>query len=883
MSMRGMRMFSVLGLGAGLALTVQGGLDMRTLTREKWEQEVKPQVLTFFADDVYGHLPPKPAKLDFELVEYGYAFDGLARRRQYVVHAADSHGKLDFNVLVYLPHEMRLPACRKGKGGIPAFVYPNFCGNWTLVSDPNVLPYTGWNYPDKRDKKRGSRPDRACVEEILRRGYAFATFCFNEVCPDDLYRDVTADSVWRLFDPAKLPEERLFHAAWTWGSMRVRDLLERIPEIDQGKVAIVGQSRMGKNAVNTGVNDPRFALVCANCGGTKSLRHLPNLMYPSWFSKHLSKYVQNDQTGLTIEELERRSQGFPPPPFDQSAYIACIAPRAMVISTATGDHVSRPEGSRALFEETEPIFRLYDKTLGWHLKQGKHSITHEDWIWFMDYADMTLGWLKPKTPKAGMPRTVELDVGPERVRTPLKVDLTRIGTLRPKKAAQVDASNWTLGCETLDRDYADFEKYKRFVGPLGIKTIRLQAGWAKCEQEKGKFDFAWLDRIVDYAVTNGINVLLEFSYGNPIYKGGGGRDLAGGFPEGEEGLTAWDRWVDALTGHFKGRVRDWAMWNEPDNAGANSPEVIAAFNVRTAKGVLKNIPDARLAGLSLASSNPEFFGKCLDALGADAKLFTWFIYHGYAIAPEKSYDKVELLKVELAKRVPTARMRQGENGCPSDYSKRFALWGQSWSEYSQAKWDMRRMLGDLGHDVESAVFTICDFNHIGRQINTKGLLRANRAHDVIAVKRAYYAVQNVVSVFDGRLKRVKEPAYAEGDETIEFYEYRDPQDRPLYVFWQSASEMKRQDQDIGRLMKDWHPFDHVYQRPGDSFETRPATFMMPKTAALKNPVWVDLLTGKVFAFRAEDVLVHTDGVTYVNVPVYDSPCLLTEKSALEID
>ena len=27
---------------------------------------------------------------------------------------------------------------------------------------------------------------------------------------------------------------------------------------------------------------------------------------------------------------------------------------------------------------------------------------------------------------------------------------------------------------------------------------------------------------------------------------------------------------------------------------------------------------------------------------------------------------------------------------------------------SQAKWDMRRMLGDLGHDVESSVFTICD-------------------------------------------------------------------------------------------------------------------------------------------------------------------------------
>ena len=378
-----------------LALSARAGLDMSALSLEKWEKDVKPQVLEFFSDGVYGRLPPRPAKLEFELAEYGYAYDGLARRRQYVIHAADARGKLDFNVLIYLPMEKDLPKSRKGTGGIPAFVYPNFCGNWTLTDDPKVFEYTGYNYPDMRNKKRGSRPDRVSIKEILRRGYAFATFCFNEVYPDDYARDVTAESVWGIFDPATLPEEKLAHPAWSWGSMRVRDLIEeRIPEIDQSKVAIVGQSRMGKNAINTGVNDPRFALTCANCGGTKSLRHLPNLMYPYWFSKKLSKYVQTDQTGLTIEELERRAAPFPPPPFDQGAYIACIAPRAVVISTAKGDTVSRPEGSRALFEETEPVFKLYGKSLGWHIKEGKHSITHEDWRSFMDYADKELGWLK---------------------------------------------------------------------------------------------------------------------------------------------------------------------------------------------------------------------------------------------------------------------------------------------------------------------------------------------------------------------------------------------------------------------------------------------------------------------------------------------------------
>ena len=133
---------------------------------------------------------------------------------------------------------------------------------------------------------------------------------------------------------------------------------------------------------------------------------------------------------------------------------------------------------------------------------------------------------------------VKLDVSPDRVRTPLKVDMERIGTLRPRSVGEIRGSNWTLGCETLDRDFAVFDEYKSFLAPLGIKTIRLQAGWAKCEKEKGKYDFAWLDKIIDYACSQGINVLLETGYGNPIYKGGGGWDLAGGFPTSDEGIAA---------------------------------------------------------------------------------------------------------------------------------------------------------------------------------------------------------------------------------------------------------------------------------------------------------------------------------------------------------
>ena len=114
-----------------------------------------------------------------------------------------------------------------------------------------------------------------------------------------------------------------------------------------------------------------------------------------------------------------------------------------------------------------------------------------------------------------------LDDSDDRVWTPLNVPFKRIGTLKPRGASEIKDSNWTLGCEGLDR-WGNFENFRAYINPLGIKTIRLQAGWAKCEKEKGKYDFAWLDDIIDYAVTNGINVLLETDYGNTIYEGGGG-------------------------------------------------------------------------------------------------------------------------------------------------------------------------------------------------------------------------------------------------------------------------------------------------------------------------------------------------------------------------
>jgi Beta-galactosidase len=479
---------------------------------------------------------------------------------------------------------------------------------------------------------------------------------------------------------------------------------------------------------------------------------------------------------------------------------------------------------------------------------------HKKLQWAMAFAMCVAAW---HAALAGP----KLDTSPDRANTDLNPGLKRIGTIQPRSANEINGSNWTLGCETLDRDFADYQEYKEYLVPLGIKTIRLQGGWAKTEKVKGTYDFAWLDTILDDARGRGLNILLETGYGNAIYPGGGGTDLSGGFPTSEEGLAAWDRWVEAMAAHFKGKVRDWAMWNEPDNNKQHHPENIAAFNIRTAEIIRRVIPDARIAGLSLASSSPRLLESCLKALAEKGKvdLFHWFIYHGYEYNPDRSYQNVEELKAMLAAYSSKAKMRQGENGCPSETTTKFALPNHPWTEFSQAKWDVRRMLGDLGHDVESAVFTICDFNHKGREINRKGLLRATPDRKVEKIKLAYYAVQNCVAVFDDAMERVKEPVVGVmHDKTTASFAYRNKKTGGnLVALWDNSGT------------------------PDDAFVTRPAQVTV-KGLTIREPVWVDLVSGRVYEIPA-DRIVSAGGFTiFKDIPIYDAPVLIAEKSAFKL-
>ena len=366
-------------------------------TSQEWTNIARPEILEFFQKTVYGEIPPRPQKLEFKLFESSdNALEGKAIRRQYKVISTDVNGSFEFNVLVYLP--------KNAKGKVPVFVCPNFWGTYS-ITDEKAIPlrkYRGYSKTKVKESDRGCRPERIPVRDIIERGYAVATFCYCDIYLDRAKADTSADSIYKIFSK-DLNLQKLAIPAWAWGNWRTIDLLETIPEIDKYKIAQVGHSRLAKTAVFTSAFDERIALTCVNGGGCKRLCFLPNLRFPFWFSKNLRQYVENEQTGIPFEELKKLCAGKPPLPVEQYSLIACIAPRALYLSTANGDLTAPPYIHFATVKGIKPVYKLFgakdfppDKmeesakpyfgNIAYHCKVGKHSITREDWKNFMDYA-----------------------------------------------------------------------------------------------------------------------------------------------------------------------------------------------------------------------------------------------------------------------------------------------------------------------------------------------------------------------------------------------------------------------------------------------------------------------------------------------------------------
>ncbi len=371
----------------------------KVTSRDQWVKQRRPELQALFEHYMYGQFPPAPAYFNARFVgRYPDFLDGAATLKLITLETGPAPApKIDLMVIV--PNQRTGPA--------PVFLTMNFCGNHALTTDPRVpLPRSwmadwcpGCTNHAATDAGRGAQTVDWPLEEIVRRGYALASFYSGDVDSD---RGDVSQGVYAYLahgDAARnRPADRGTIAAWAWGFQRCVDYLDDDSEIDEHRIATLGHSRNGKTALLAAAFDERIAMAFphqAGCGGSAPSRgkigesvKAINDRFPHWFNGEFKKF--NDAPDRL--------------PFDQNCLVALCAPRPVLFSAAEGDQWANPAGQFQVLQATDPVYRLLgyeglgvDKMppagqlvgdrLGYYIREGKHSMTTGDWKVFLDFAD----------------------------------------------------------------------------------------------------------------------------------------------------------------------------------------------------------------------------------------------------------------------------------------------------------------------------------------------------------------------------------------------------------------------------------------------------------------------------------------------------------------
>jgi hypothetical protein len=421
-----------------------------------------------------------------------------------------------------------------------------------------------------------------------------------------------------------------------------------------------------------------------------------------------------------------------------------------------------------------------------------------------------------------------------------------IGKLRPRASASIAASPLSVGYETLDRRHFDPAKTYAHAAQLGVKWARCQTGWARTEKTKGQYDFAWLDEVVDGLLKIGIQPWFNLGYGNPLYTPKADATAVGWVPVFDEAaLEGWKKFTAKLAEHFRGRVRHYEIWNEPNITGfwkPGKPDAVSYVKLveQTAPVIRQQVPDAVIIGCGLAGIPMDYYKQCLAA--GLAKHVDKISFHPYRSVPESGYDKEVRTMRELLEKQGAARVGlwQGENGCPSQKGGAGALRDVDWNETRQAKWLTRRILSDLRLEVElTSYFLIVDLVGYRGSTNWKGLLRGKD----YSLKPAYFAYQNLCALFDADTRKTDlSLQIADKDESKVVTASFLRQGEPLYVYWTPES-----------LTKDVSP------------KKAKVTVARPP----QNPALLDPLSGRIFKITSFDAL-----------PLLDYPVIIGSEKIL---
>lgn len=314
----------------------EGTTNIPITNYAQWEQKrdtIKHHVVHWLA----GKFPDKPEQIDARVVSERTESSGAKIQMIELRFGPENQAKLTLELLI-----------PPGEGPFPVFM-------------------TQWNH-------------RGWAEVALRRGYIGCVYA-------------GADSKDDTKDYAALYPEYDFTTLMkrAWGGMRAVDYLHTLSKVDTSRIAITGHSRNGKQSLLAAAFDDRIKAVISSSGGTaaensfrftddrydnESLDEISS-SFPHWLHPRL-RFFHGREHKL---------------PVDQNLLMALVAPRALMLSSATTEGQGSPWGIEQNYHSLSNVYGFLeaDDRLSIRLRQGRHGTMARDIEAYVDFLDQVFG------------------------------------------------------------------------------------------------------------------------------------------------------------------------------------------------------------------------------------------------------------------------------------------------------------------------------------------------------------------------------------------------------------------------------------------------------------------------------------------------------------
>ena len=332
-----------------------------------WGQ-YREKIVKLLCNEVYGFLPKTEIKLSFSVSETEPFFcAGKVSLSKIILTAEFENGSFSFPFYSSIPNENKKH---------PFFVLIN---------------------------SRDNVPDRYLpIEEICDNGFAVLSFCYKDVTSDD--DDFNNGLSKLLYDQNEKKDNDCGKIRmWSWAASKIMDYAMTLPKLDLKNAYVAGHSRLGKTALLTSALDERFSAVISNDSGLggaaltrgKNGEGIEDIcrQFPFWFCNNYKKYI-DDTNAL---------------PFDQHFLLAASAPRRVYIASALEDYWADPNSEYLSCVAASDIYIKLGLTgfihpdklptpgnffhggnIGYHLRNGKHYLSREDWAYFMKFLNTSV-------------------------------------------------------------------------------------------------------------------------------------------------------------------------------------------------------------------------------------------------------------------------------------------------------------------------------------------------------------------------------------------------------------------------------------------------------------------------------------------------------------